>query len=569
MSKLIGAPALVVPDLVDALVRTDRRLARIDGHNVVLRADASPPADDRVALISGGGSGHEPAHAGYIGAGMLTAAVLGEVFTSPSVDAVLAAIRAVTGAAGCLLIVKNYTGDRLNFGLAAQIARTEGMDVEMVLVDDDAATGGGSRVGARGLAGTVLVHKIAGAAAAAGATLAEVKAVAERAISGLSTMGVALSPCILPGAAAANFTLPPGQVEFGLGIHGEQGVSREEVAPVAELVGRLVDGILASGRVSTGGRPVVAMVNGLGATPAMELALVGGALLARLQALGIEVRRIAVGEFLGALDMAGCSISLLHVDDRLLECLDAATDAPAWSGLAHPGGSGRTVPAASLAGSPDVSSAGIDAEAAARFRRSVEAALACLIEKEDELTALDREVGDGDLGISMRRGANAIEARIADIAFDRPQSALRVMAGIVRETVGGTSGPLMAAFLLGASQAIGQTPNPASVAAVAAALRAGCTAIAVLGGARAGDRTMLDALLPAADALAQAAGSGAANAYSLAAHAAAEGAEQTRHVAAALGRSSYLGDRVIGHPDPGARAAALWLAAVAAALGQR
>ncbi|MDB5683140.1 MAG: dak [Sphingomonas bacterium] len=267
MSKPIGDPARVVPDLVDALVRSDRRLARIDGHNVVLRVDPSPPADDRVALISGGGPGHEPAHAGYVGAGMLTAAVLGEVFTSPSVDAVLAAIRAVTGAAGCLLIVKNYTGDRLNFGLAAQIARAEGLNVEMVLVDDDAATGGGSRVGARGLAGTVLVHKIAGAAATTGATLAEAQAVAERAISGLSTMGVALSPCILPGAAAANFTLPRDEVEFGLGIHGEQGVSREGVAPVAELVGRLVNGILASGRVSVSGGPVVAMVNGWAGRP--------------------------------------------------------------------------------------------------------------------------------------------------------------------------------------------------------------------------------------------------------------------------------------------------------------
>ncbi|MDB5683141.1 MAG: dak [Sphingomonas bacterium] len=289
-------------------------------------------------------------------------------------------------------------------------------------------------------------------------------------------------------------------------------------------------------------------------------------MLARLEPLGIEVRRVAVGEFLGALDMAGCSISLLHVDDRLLRYLDAPSEAPAWSGLVHPGGSGRIVRSSTRKALHNLSSIGIDAASAAGFRRGVEAALACLIENEDELTALDREVGDGDLGISMRRGANAIEAQIADIAFDHPQSALRVMAGIVRETVGGTSGPLMAAFLLGASQAIGQTANPASVAAVPTALRAGCTAIAVLGGARAGDRTMLDALWPAADALAQAAESGGDNAYSIAANAAAEGAEATRHVAAAFGRSSYLGDCVVGHPDPGARAAALWLAAVAAVL---
>lgn len=566
MSKLIGDPSQVVPDLVAALVRSDRRLTRIDGLNVVLRADPlQTKSAGRVALISGGGSGHEPAHAGYVGAGMLTAAVLGEVFTSPSVDTVLGAIRAVTGDAGCLLIVKNYTGDRLNFGLAAQLARAEGIAVEVVLVDDDAAIGVGSRVGARGLAGTVLVHKVAGAAASAGATLEEVKALAERTIASLSTMGVALSSCTMPGEMVANFKLAPGEVEFGLGIHGEPGVSREAIAPVDEIVSRLIDRIIAAGRVDVARGRVVVLVNGLGGTPAMELITVAGSALAKLEALGMYVDRLAVGEFLGAMDMAGCSISLLQANDELLTLLDAPTDAPAWTGLTIPG---ATPSIAARGGGAELNQRGpqTDSAASERFSAGVRAAITCLMSSEEELTALDREVGDGDLGISMRRGSEAIEAHFSEIVFDHPQAALRTLAAIIRESMGGTSGPLMAAFLLGASRAIGREARPAETPSIARAFHAGCTSIAELGGARLGDRTMLDALWPAAEALDGAAEGPAAEAIRKAALAAAKGAEGTCQIQAAVGRSSYLGDRVIGHPDPGARAAALWLGAIAESL---
>ena len=304
MKKLIGLPSLVVEQMIEGLVASDARLARIAGQPVVMRADGS---GDHVALISGGGSGHEPAHAGYVGKGMLTAAVLGPVFTSPSVDAVLAAIRAVTGPAGCLLIVKNYTGDRLNFGLAASIARNEGLRVDMVLVDDDAALPGTSRVGRRGLAGTVLIHKIAGAAAAEGNDLPVVKAAAEAAIADLATMGIGLTPCTVPGATQANFSLDEDEIEFGLGIHGEPGIAREPMAPVEAIVARLLDGILAARNFD--GARLALLVNGLGSTPAMELSLVARATLAEAASRGLTIERVATGTFLSALDMAGCSLS--------------------------------------------------------------------------------------------------------------------------------------------------------------------------------------------------------------------------------------------------------------------
>jgi len=571
MKKLIGEPASVVNDMVAGLVRADDRLRRVDGQPVIVRADAQRlAARGQVALISGGGSGHEPAHAGYVGAGMLTAAVLGEVFTSPSVDTVLAAIEAVTGPAGCLLIVKNYTGDRLNFGLAAAIARSRGRMVDMVLVDDDAALAGGGRVGRRGLAGTVLIHKLAGAAAQEGRPLGEVGAIAQAAITRLRTMGVALSPCTVPIAGKPNFELGAREMELGLGIHGEPGMARLDLEPAPVIVERMLETILAQGTCDPAGDPLVLLVNGLGGTPAMELTIIAGMALAALEERGFRVVRAGVGNYLTALEMAGCSLSLLPATPGDLMRLDAPAAAPAWQALTVAGGTAPLPMDAAETGSRDLRGPRLDQRGAAAVEMLTRSAIDTLIACEADLTELDRKVGDGDLGISLARGAQAVAAELEGLPSDCPAALLDHVSAIVRRSIGGTSGPVSAALFLGMATHLATIEGEIGLPDWTAAVEAGCASIRQIGGAERGDRTMLDALLPAVEALAEAhrEGASAPRALRAAADAAMAGADATAEVAAALGRASYLGARAIGHPDPGARAVALVLRAMAKRLGE-
>lgn len=558
MKKLINHPAAVVPEMLEGLVRLHPGLALLDGEMVVLRRDGG----NEVALIAGGGAGHEPAHAGYVGPGLLHAAVSGDVFTSPSTDAVLAAIRAVASPAGVLLIVKNYTGDRLNFGLAAELARAEGIPAEMVVVDDDVALSGGAHsAGRRGIAGTVLVHKVAGAAAAAGLDLAAVKAEAMAAVAALGTMGVGLSSCTVPAVGRPGFTLGEDEIELGLGIHGEAGVRRAPLTAADALADDLLERIVAECGLVRGDR-VALLVNDLGATPTMELLIVARRALSVLETQGIVVERAWAGAFLTALDMAGCSLSLMRLDDARLARLDAAATAPAWPGAASRPQPVRAHAATAAAAPPAVprGASGTLLEAALR------AAAAALRTAEPRLTELDRAVGDGDLGISLMRGAAAMERDLPSYDLSDPAATLRALSATLRRALGGTSGPLYAVFLLRAAAALEQARSARAGAdqAWAAAFEAGWRGISELGDARPGDRTMLDALVPAADAFRQAVAQGndAAMALRAAAAAAAAGAAATATMLPRRGRSSYLASRVGGHPDPGAEAVAIWLAAI-------
>ena len=333
MKKFINLPEDVVEEMLHGLVVLHPGSARLTGHKVMVRADSEQARDQQVAVISGGGSGHEPAHAGYIGVGMLSAAVVGEVFTSPSSDSVFAAIKAVAGKPGALLVVKNYTGDRLNFGLGAEMARAEGIPVEMVIVDDDVALKGtGQATGARGLAGTVFIHKLLGGAAAEGTSLADVAATGKAAVDSLATMGVSFSAGISPAVGKPSFELGEHQMELGLGIHGEPGVKRTELQPADELTETLLTEILKYGKFGDEKR-VAVMVNNLGATTEMELAIVARHAIPVLQRTGFTVERIYAGAFLSSLDMAGISISVMGVNDNWLRWLDADTTAPAWPKL--------------------------------------------------------------------------------------------------------------------------------------------------------------------------------------------------------------------------------------------
>ena len=301
-------------------------LRKLDGMNVVVRAHKK---EGRVALISGGGSGHEPAHGGYVGEGMLDAAVAGAVFTSPTPDQIYEGIKAVATEEGVLMIVKNYTGDVMNFEMAAELADMEGIKVKQVVVNDDVAVKDSLyTVGRRGVAGTVFVHKIAGAKAEAGGSLEEVQAVAQKVIDNVRTMGVAIAPCTVPAAGTPGFELSENEMEVGIGIHGEPGTDKEPLKTADEIADTLLDQILND--MDYSGQEVAVMVNGMGATPLMELYIIYDHVADVLADKGIKVYAPFVGEYMTSIEMQGFSISLLRLDDELKELLDAPADTPAW-----------------------------------------------------------------------------------------------------------------------------------------------------------------------------------------------------------------------------------------------
>lgn len=327
MKKLINDPNNVLNDMIDGIVAAyPEYVKKLEGFNVIVRNEKKK---NKVALVSGGGSGHEPAHAGYVGYGMLDGAVCGEVFTSPTPDQVYEAIKATDDGEGVLLVIKNYTGDVMNFEMAKEMAEMDGIKVEEVIVNDDVAVENSIyTAGRRGIAGTVFVHKIAGAKAEMSGSLEEVKAVAEKVISNVRTMGMSLSSCIIPAVGKANFEIGHDEVEIGMGIHGEPGTHREKISSADSVAEQLMSKIFSDIELK-GGDEVSVMINGLGSTTNMELFIVNKKVNEILKDKGIEVYKTFVGEFMTSLEMAGCSISILKLDDELKELLEDSADTPA------------------------------------------------------------------------------------------------------------------------------------------------------------------------------------------------------------------------------------------------
>ncbi|WP_085829158.1 dihydroxyacetone kinase subunit DhaK [Clostridium massiliodielmoense] len=329
MKKIINDPNLVVDQMLEGMVAAHPEyIKKLDNADVLVRKNGL--ARGKVALVSGGGSGHEPAHGGYVGEGMLDAAVAGAVFTSPTPDQIYEAIKAVDGGNGVLLVIKNYSGDVMNFEMAQDMADMDGIKVESVVVNDDVAVENSTfTAGRRGIAGTVFVHKIAGAKAETGASLEEVKNVAEKVINNVRSMGMALSSCIVPAAGKPNFTLGEDEAEIGMGIHGEPGTHREKLRSADEITEHLVNKILEDIKIESG-EEVAVMINGLSSTPLMELYIVNKKVSELLKEKGIKVHKTFVGEYMTSLEMAGFSISLLKLDKELKELLDAKADTPAF-----------------------------------------------------------------------------------------------------------------------------------------------------------------------------------------------------------------------------------------------
>ncbi|ANL72588.1 dihydroxyacetone kinase protein [Rhizobium phaseoli] len=543
MKHFFNRKETIVTEALDGLLLTSSRgrLARLDSFpdiKVILRADWDK---SKVAIISGGGAGHEPSHAGFVGRGMLTAAVSGEIFASPSVDAVLTAIRAVTGPKGALLIVKNYTGDRLNFGLAAEKARAEGFDVEMVIVADDIALPGISQP--RGVAGTLFVHKIAGYYAERGEDLKTVAAQARSAAGDIVSLGMSLSTCSVPGQTHED-RLGADEGELGLGIHGEPGVERIALQPVAEIVATM------SARLSATLGDVgdhALLINNLGAVPPLEMAVIANAVLAA--PLGRRIRLIiGPAPLMTALNMNGFSLSLIPLDAEREAALAAAVEPHAWM--------------------PAVERHDIEIIAAPRTavskaasgqnpgnRRLITALCEHLISLEGELNRLDARIGDGDTGSTVATGARSLLARLDTLPLDRPAETVAAIGDILGTSMGGSSGVLLSIFFTAAAKAMADKPD------IPAALLAGLDRMTFYGGAEVGDRTMVDALSPALHAL-------ASGGIAAAARAAASGAESTKAMTRArAGRSSYVGERDLADvADPGAVAVAAAFA-VAGSLG--
>jgi dihydroxyacetone kinase len=387
-------------------------------HRIIIRADIDDlKAQNKVTLLSGGGSGHEPAHAGYVGRGMLTGAVAGSVFASPPPDSILAALRAISSPAGSLMIVKNYTGDRLNFGIAAERARNEGMKVAMVIVGEDTALPSDNKsAGRRGLCGTIFVHKIAGALAEKGHSLDEVLAAAQEVANDIATMSVSLSPCALPGHKAS-FSLGEDEMELGLGIHGEAGTQRIQVQPADKVVARLLDHMTSQEPGYQyfnvpAGSDVALMVNNLGGTSNLELSLVAGRAIDYLtNKLQYNVRRSYMGSFMTSLEMAGVSLTLLKMSSRWAECLDEHTNAPGWPNVSlGPTGSPERVDL------PPIKAKATDKRlmTCESIPKTTRGALMMdclrticndLIASEESLNQLDRGSGDGDCGSTLKSGS--------------------------------------------------------------------------------------------------------------------------------------------------------------------
>ncbi|XP_029943939.1 triokinase/FMN cyclase [Salarias fasciatus] len=567
--KLINSVDSCVDEALCGLVRASGGLALLRGHRVVLRSDPSN-LRGKVALLSGGGSGHEPAHGGYVGAGMLSAAVAGGVFASPPPASILAAVLALhdAGASGVLLIVKNYTGDRLNFGLAAEQARNHGVAVDMVIVADDCAFDQPSKAGRRGLCGTVLIHKLAGALAEEGRSLDQIVSKMTEVLKGIGTLGVSLSPCSVPGCRPS-FDLPPGDMELGLGIHGEPGIKRSKVASADEVVKAMLDHMTNPASQShlplTTGDTVVLCVNNLGALSCLEMAVVTRAAINSLENRGVAVARTMSGSFMTSLEMAGVSLTLMKADPETLRLFDTKTGAPAWPNLSAASVSGRDyVTDPPTSSTPPQDSKHAEGPLSPIMRKALEKICSTLLEKQEELNSLDRAAGDGDCGNTHAQAARAVREWLQGHAVPgRPGEMLSALAGLVQEKMGGSSGALYSLFLTAAAGHM--TDGRSDAAAWAGAVHAGTQAMSRYGGAEPGDRTMLDALSPAVDELMSLRAAPPADHMAVlqaAVQKAASGAEATRSLTARAGRASYIAAERVTQPDPGAVAVAAIFRAV-------
>ncbi len=538
-------------------------VVRVDGG--VVQAAASRPG--QVAVVIGGGSGHYPAFAGLVGPGLATAAVCGKIFASPSAGQAYRVARAVESGGGVLFSYGNYSGDRMQFGQAELRLRAEGIDARTVFVTDDVASAPPDQMGERrGIAGGLAVFKVAGSAAGSGLSLGEVERLARKANSRARTLGVAFGGCTLPGASAPLFTVPPGQMSIGLGIHGEPGISDVPILSARDLAALLVETLLRERPEGSTERAVV-LVNGLGTVKYEELLLLFGNVAAQLAKAGVQVVDAECAELVTSLDMSGLSLTLFWVDDELEALWSAPADTPAYRKTWRPPLQRRTLTAPGQ-------QAAEQGEVATRAAQQLAGLAALMLETaaeavhahEDELGRLDSVAGDGDHGAGMRRGADGAVA-VSRAALERGSGVQELLLAASEEWSdrgGGASGALWGAGLLAMAASLGnrETYNAEDLVNSAVAAR---DAVVGLGGAERGDKTVLDALYPFVETLEKQVSQGktVVDALRAAAEAATLGAAGTSPLRPRKGRARPLADRSVGTPDPGAVSFALIATAIA------
>ncbi|XP_050731638.1 triokinase/FMN cyclase-like [Eriocheir sinensis] len=525
-----------------------------------------------VALVSGGGSGHEPFPVGFVGSGMLSAAVAGHVFVSPPAANVTAAITAVgkDNPDGVLVIVFNYTGDRINFGMAVERCRAAGMKVEMYVSGDDSAlTKLEGTAGRRGLCGTHFVFKIVGALVERGCSLAEALDTCRKLGEATGTIGVAASGCTLPGASAPLFTVARGHLELGLGVHGETGAATIPAGSPREVVAALLDQLTRRDSASRldlqAGDEVAVIINNLGCLTLLELSSVTKEVVAQLKSRGVRPVRVYPSPVMTSLDMRGFHVSVLRLrDPSWLALLDAPTSAPAWPApclaAAHAEDQVK-FPDLNLTFSHEKIEGGYKLEEAAHvqtLRRCLEAVVSRMPQHEKSLNALDAECGDGDCGSTFLQGVAGLSKKLPTLKMSHPGQVLTVLGEVAETNMGGSSGGIYSIFCTAAAATMA-APRDSHRRTWAAALRAGAEAISKYGGASTGDRTLLDALVPAVEALEAASdGDDLKSLLKAMAAAADEGARRTAGMKARAGRATYVRDEKVHGEDAGARCLA-WL----------
>lgn len=570
MKKIINKPEKVVLEMCSGIAAAHPELELLPKYKVIKRRRTT----EKVALISGGGSGHEPAHAGFVGTGMLDAAVCGDVFASPSQIQVYQAIKSCANPKGVLMIIKNYSGDMMNFKNAAHLASEDGIEVDYVKVNDDIAVKDSLyTVGHRGVAGTVLVHKITGAAAEQGLSLREVKRVAEEAIENVRSIGFALSSCTVPAKGTPTFDISDGEIEYGVGIHGEPGIKREKTASADELAKRMINELTENLGVKQGDE-IALLINGFGGTPLQELYLFNNSVCRVLNDKKIKVHRSLVGNYMTSIDMQGASVSIMLLNDELKKYLDAPCDTPALkiSGEYYPN-KYTDYSRINEISDNDVSFVTETSDNYSLVKGNIfdynnvlyltDKMAEIIIEKEVEFCELDSHAGDGDFGMSIAKGFRQLKREwkaIIENNKDVP-SFLNACSLVIMEYCGGASGPIWgSAFRAAAKSTVGKTTL--NVMDFANMLRAAVKGIQDVGarsfgrGAVVGDKTLIDALAPCADSWSDSADKGLefCEAFAKGASAAVNGAQATEQIVARMGRAGTVGERSLGYPDAGAYA---------------
>ncbi|MGL6200278.1 MAG: dihydroxyacetone kinase subunit DhaK [Lachnospiraceae bacterium] len=572
MKKIVNNPESVVLEMCNGMAAVYPQLEFDRKYKVLRKKEINK---NKVTLISGGGSGHEPAHAGYIGKGMLDAAVCGDVFASPSQIQVYKGIKETVSDKGTLLIIKNYSGDIMNFKNAAHLAEEDGINVDYVKVDDDIAVEDSLyTVGRRGVAGTVFVHKIAGAAAEEGMSLEEVKRLANKTINNVKSLGFALSSCTVPAKGTPTFDIGEQEIEYGVGIHGEPGTSREPVISADELAKRMTASLLAELKIESKQETEIALlVNGFGGTPLQELYLLNNSVLEVLANKGVKAVRIYVGNYMTSIDMEGASLSILKLDEELKKYLSMYSDAPAFMVQ----GKEEDCIFRPLEKKEEKAEAHEKVKADQEYCKIegnkislnnviflVDKMSEVIIKNEVPFCELDSHAGDGDFGMSVAKGFRKLKAEWNDILRNDACSIgqfLEECAMIIMEHCGGASGPIWGSAFRSAAKAAGDKTE-VDASQFAAMMQAAVKGIQDTGersfgrGAVVGDKTLIDALVPCANVWSEesAQGSTIVEIFKKAAEAAVDGAKKTEEIVARMGRAGTVGERSIGYPDAGAHA---------------